>query len=506
MLIILDGWGYREETKDNAVAAARTPVFDALWKDAPHSLLEASGLAVGLPEGQIGNSEVGHSTIGAGAVLDMDLVRIDKAAAAGDLARIPAIVSLFRHVKERGATLHAMGLVSNGGVHSHERHLYAFLEAARAAGVPKIAIHAFTDGRDTPPTSGAGSLKELERRIAALDPSGAEIFIASLSGRYFAMDRDNNWDRMKKAEDAMFGAAGPSSGLKPSEHMEGAYASGAKDELLEPVVLEGAHGKGAPLRPHDGVFLFNLRADRMRMLSQRLMEQKDVEVVSMTEYSSDYPFPTAFPPRAIETTLAAEISRTGLAQAHIAETEKFPHATYFLNGGRNEPHPGERHIMLESRKDVKTHDQAPEMRAEAIADKAIEEIASGTGFVFVNFANPDMVGHTANVPAIVTAVETVDAQLGRVIGALRAAGGAAIVIADHGNAEVNVDQETGLPHTAHTTNPVPCILAGDIGAAEKAIGRPAALADGSLSDVAPTVLALMGIAKPSAMTGRSLLG
>ncbi|MDE1975557.1 MAG: 2,3-bisphosphoglycerate-independent phosphoglycerate mutase [Patescibacteria group bacterium] len=510
MLIVLDGWGYREESDNNAVAAADTPFFDKLWRECPHSLLEASGPAVGLPEGQMGNSEVGHTTIGAGAILDTDLVRISKSAVSGDMARNKAISALFKHVIEHRSTLHVMGLVSDGGVHSHQDHLYAFLKAAHAAGVKKIAIHAFTDGRDTAPTSGAGYMEKLEKEMRKLDPSGKDIFVASLSGRYFAMDRDNNWDRMDKAGAAMFDASGPVVAKKPSEHLLETYSAGGKDELLEPVVLEGIHGRGAPFHAHDGAFIFNFRADRVRMLSQRLMEKKDMHVVAMTEYSDKYPFPTAFPPKSVETTLAAQVSAANMTQAHIAETEKFPHATYFLNGGRNEPHPGEKHILLDSRKDVKTHDQAPEMRAEAIADKAMAEIAAGTAFIFVNFANPDMVGHTANVPAIIKAVETVDAELKRVIDALDKAGGSALIIADHGNAEVNIDPETGLPHTAHTTNLVPCILTGsgfvsDGPAAATAPATAPKLRNGGLSDVAPTILDLLSLTKPKAMTGRSLL-
>ena len=516
-LIVLDGWGYREDAKDNAVAAAKKLFFDRLWRECPHSLLEASGLAVGLPEGQMGNSEVGHTTIGAGAILDTDLVRIDKAVHVGDFAKNPALISLFSHVKKHAgkngdeSTLHVMGLVSDGGVHSHQGHLHAFLRAAKQAGVERIAVHAFTDGRDTAPHSGAGFMKKFEAEIARLDPSGKHIFVASLSGRYFAMDRDNNWDRMKKAEIVMFEphvahtSGGSVTTFTPSVHLEQSYAVGKNDELLEPVAINGVHGIGAPFRQHDGVFVFNFRADRVRMLAQKLVEKKktdehfcDIHIVAMTEYSREYDVPVAFIPKTIETTLAAQVSTAGLTQAHIAETEKFPHATYFLNGGRDKPHKGEKHIMLASRKDVKTHDEAPEMRAEAIADKTIEEIQAGTNFIFINFANPDMVGHTANVPAIIHAIETVDRELKRIITALEKAGGMALIIADHGNAEVNVDPSTGSPHTAHTINLVPCILAG-VGHSKMI------LKNGGLADVAPTILDLLGLKKPKAMTGSSLL-
>ena len=496
MLIVLDGWGYREETLHNAVAASKKPFFDSLWKKYPHSLLEASGLAVGLPEGQMGNSEVGHTTIGSGSVLDTDLVRIDKSAKAGEFSKNPSIASLFNHVQKHDSTLHVMGLVSDGGVHSHQNHLHAFIKASSATPIKRIAIHVFTDGRDTGPMSGGEFIRQLESEIKKLDPSGTRIFIASLSGRYYAMDRDNNWDRMKKAEDAVFHAHGPHVSLQASEHLTNAYAQGIKDELLEPVIIQGVHGHGAPIKAHDGVFMFNFRSDRMRMIATRLMEHKDIHVTAMTEYSREYTFPVAFPPRSIETTLGAEISHAGLTQTRIAETEKFPHATYFLNGGQEKPHKNEKHVMLDSRKDVKTHDEAPEMRAEAIADAAIKEIESGTDFIFVNFANPDMVGHTANVPAIITAIQTVDTQLKRVIDALDAKGGIAFVTADHGNAEVNIDPVTGDKHTSHTINPVPAIVTN----------TDYSLKNGALSDIAPTILALLGVKASEKMTGKSLVG
>jgi len=516
-LIVLDGWGYREDSKDNAVAAAKKPFFDKLWRECPHSLLEASGLAVGLPEGQMGNSEVGHTTIGAGAILDTDLVRIDKAVKNGGFDENTVMQNIFDHVKKYAgktgdnATLHVMGLVSDGGVHGHQEHVYEFVKAAVRAGVKKISIHVFTDGRDTPPQSAGAYLQKLEKEIKKLDPSGKHIFIASLSGRYFAMDRDSNWDRLAKAEKVIFEGEGLSTNLKPSEYLAQEYKSGVNDEWLEPIVIESAAGKGSPVGRHDAIFFTNFRADRARMMCDRMIERMKANKVSggdllfatMTEYSSEYVFPVAFVASKIETTLAAEISKAGLTQSHIAETEKFPHATYYLNGGRNEPHVGEVHIGLASRKDVKKHDEAPEMRAEAIADKAIEEMHAGKNFIFINFANPDVVGHTANVPAIIAAIETVDRELQRVIEALEKAGGSAIVIADHGNAEVNVDPATGLPHTAHTTNLVPCILAGAGHVAQKS--QKIKLANGGLADVAPTILDLLGLKKPKAMTGASLL-
>jgi 2,3-bisphosphoglycerate-independent phosphoglycerate mutase len=493
VLIILDGWGYREDTTHNAIAQAKTPTFDRMWKEYPHTLLEASGLAVGLPEGQMGNSEIGHTTIGAGKVVDTDLVRIGKAIRANEFISNPAFVKLFKHVKKHDSTLHVKGLIGKGGVHAHSEHLHAFLRAAKEAGITKIAIHAFTDGRDTAPQSAAGYLEELEKVIEDLGIG----FIATATGRFYAMDRDNNWDRVKKAEDALFEGKGKNK--KPSEIIKELYKEGKIDEHLEAMVFLDDTGKSYKVEKNDGVFFFNFRSDRARQLSRKIAEKKDSDnicFVTLTEYDPNLPADVAFPVISIETTLAAEISRAGLTQAHIAETEKFPHATYFLNGGKQDPHSGEVHIMLDSRKDVPTHDLAPKMRAEAIAEKAVEEIKKGTHFIFINFANPDMVGHTANVPAIVEALEEVDTQLDKVLDALHKNGGTAFVTADHGNAEVNIDGETGDKHTAHTINPVPAILTNQT--AQLRSG-------GGLADIAPTILNLLGVAQPQSMTGKSLL-
>lgn len=490
-LIILDGWGYREDIKHNAVAQAKTPFFDSLWNNFPHALLEASGEHVGLPDGQMGNSEIGHTTIGAGKIIDTDLVRIAKSIRNDDFKNIPAFVKLFEHVKKHDSTLHIKGLLSPGGVHSHEDHLFAFLKAAKEAGITKLAIHVFTDGRDTPPQSAAASLKKLETIIAELGIG----FIATASGRFYAMDRDNNWDRLAKAEDAIFECkANICTPKKPSKAVEELYASGIKDELMEPIVFLDDNGKSYPVLKNDGVFFFNFRSDRARMLSKKIAEKAKKDnllYVTLTEYDKNIPTEVAFPAITIETTLAKELSHAGLTQAHIAETEKFPHATYFLNGGQEKPHQGEKHILLDSRKDVPTHDLAPKMRAEGIADKAIEEIKSGTNFIFINFANPDMVGHTANVPAIIEALEEVDTQLKRVLDELTSHDGIAFVTADHGNAEVNVDLITGEKHTAHTTNPVPAILTS----------KNYRLKDGSLQDITPTILNLFDIKQHHSMTG-----
>jgi 2,3-bisphosphoglycerate-independent phosphoglycerate mutase len=502
MLIVLDGWGYRVESKDNAIAASKKPFFDLLWNTYPHSLLKASGNAVGLPEGQMGNSEVGHTTIGAGSIIDTDLVRIDKAIGDGSFEKNHSIKALFDHVKKHDSTLHIQGLVSPGGVHSHQEHLFAFLRIAKKAGISKVAIHVFTDGRDTPPQSASEYLKTLEDVLVELNKGlptdKPAFFVASISGRYYAMDRDHNWDRLAHVEQALFECKGNVCTVKPSAYLDEQYKAGKNDELLEPTVCATPEGTGCAIEKNDAVFFFNFRADRARMLSEKLIARAttdNIMFVTLTEYSSDFACEVVFSPSKVATTLGQEIAKAGYEQAHIAETEKFAHATYFLNGGREKPYDGERDILLPSRKDVKTHDQAPEMRAEAIADAAVEEIKKKTPFVFINFANPDMVGHTANVPAIITAIETVDTQLKRVITALTEADGQAIIIADHGNAETNIDPVTGTKHTSHTTNPVPCILTS----------QDHQLNDGGLSDVAPTILALMKINKPKEMTGVSLL-
>jgi 2,3-bisphosphoglycerate-independent phosphoglycerate mutase len=499
VLIVLDGWGYREDLKNNAVAQAQTPHFDQYWGKYPHTLLCASGLAVGLPEGQMGNSEVGHTTIGAGAVIDTDLVRIKKAIDSGEFAKNSAFVALFEHVKKNNSVLHIQGLLGDGGVHSHQEHLIAFLKLAKDAGVKNIAIHIFTDGRDTPPKSASKYLKELEEAIAYIGVG----FIASMSGRLYAMDRDSNWDRVEKVTNAIFDCQGNVCKLKqPSIYLEELYSTGVVDEKLEPIVFADEQGEMYKLKDGDGVFFFNFRPDRARMISQKIAEkacQSNILFVTMTEYEPNLLCQVAFPQVAIETTLAEQISKAGLTQAHIAETEKFPHATYFLNGGKNEPYAGEEDILLPSRKDVLTHDLAPKMRAEGIADKAIEQIEKGTDFIFINFANPDMVGHTANVPAIVEAVEETDRQLGRVIEALENKGGVAFITADHGNAEVNIDEATGEKHTAHTCNPVPAIITNT--------GRKFIIEEneGSLADIAPTILNLLKLKKPEAMTGQNLI-
>lgn len=494
-LIVLDGWGYREEKEHNAIAEAKTPFFDYLWREYPHSLLEASGLVVGLPEGQMGNSEVGHTTIGAGKIVYTDLVRISLAAKNGEFDNNETFKKLFAHALKNNSTLHLMGLIGPGGVHSHSEHLYEILRSAKRAGLKKVAIHAFTDGRDTPPQSASGYLAELEEKIKEIGIG----FISTMSGRYFAMDRDNNWDRLAKAEEAIFKGEGHQVGQqKASDVAKMFYSKNKTDEHFEPVVFLNSEGKKELVGEKDAVFFFNFRADRARMLSEKIIKFAGANLIlfgTMTQYDKTFDCLVAFEPIKIETTLANEISKAGFTQSHIAETEKFAHATYFLNGGREEPHVGEKHILVPSRKDIATHDLAPEMMAEQIADKTIEEINKGTDFIFVNFANADMVGHTANKEAIIKGLEKVDLELKRVVEALLVKNGVAIITADHGNAEVNVDTKTGEKHTAHTVNPVPFILTD----------KNMRVKDGTLADITPTILKIMGIDQPQTMAGQVLL-
>ncbi|MGB8815945.1 MAG: 2,3-bisphosphoglycerate-independent phosphoglycerate mutase [Minisyncoccia bacterium] len=495
VLIILDGWGYREDRKDNAIAEASTPNFTRLWNEYPHTLLKASGEAVGLPEGQMGNSEVGHTTIGAGKAVFTDLVRISKSAKSGEFLTNKSFVKLFAHIKKNNSALHVMGLLGPGGVHSHSEHLYDFLKTAKESGIKNIFIHAFTDGRDTPPQSAGGYLIELEKEIKKLKIG----FISTMCGRYFTMDRDNNWDRLEKVEKLLFdGIADNISNKKPSETIKDFYLKNVLDEHLKSVIFEDKNGKTHSIKKNDGIFFFNYRADRARMLSQKILEKQNkmnLFFVTMTQYDKTLKTEVAFPPVKIETTLAKEISKAGLSQVHIAETEKFAHATYFLNGGEQKKYLKERHLLINSRKDVATHDLAPEMKAKEIGEAVIKEIKKGTDFIFVNFANPDMVGHTANMKAIKIAIETVDKELGNIVGEAEKRGVTLLVTADHGNAEVNVDLKTGEKHTAHTTNPVPFIITN----------KGLMLNSGSLSGITPTILNLFKLKIPKSVSGKVLI-
>ncbi len=493
-LIILDGWGHRDDPKDNAIAVAKKPFFDSLLSTYPHTLLHASEASVGLPDGQMGNSEVGHITIGAGAVMDTDLVRISKAAAGNEFLGNEAFETLFQHVLKHDSVLHVKGLLSDGGIHSHIDHLAAFLEAAKAMGITKIAIHAFTDGRDTGPQSAAAYLRALEEVIDDLGIG----FIATASGRFYAMDRDKNWERTEKTERAIFHAdAGRTvRNRKPSEILTELYKEGILDEHLEPVVFLDENGEAYRVRENDGILFFNFRSDRSRQLSARIVEhaqEKNLCFVTLTQYDERIPSLVAFPPSVPETTIAAEVAQAGLRQTHIAETEKYAHSTYYLNGGHELPYEKEEDILVESRKDVRTHDEAPDMRAHDIADRAQDAIDRGTDFLFINFANADMIGHTGNVPRIVEAIECLDQELRRVVEKVLSVGGIAIITADHGNAELNIDPETGAVHTAHTLSPVPFIVTA-----------PGTVRPGGLADIAPTVLSLLNLPVPDAMTGANL--
>lgn len=497
-LVVLDGWGLAEATDTNGIAIADTPVMDRLQKKYPFTQLEASGEAVGLPAGQIGNSEVGHTTIGAGCVLYQDLVRIGKDVQSKNFHNNEAFLKAFNHVKENKSQLHVLGLLSTGGVHSHEKHFFAVLEAARQHGVETIIVHPFLDGRDTSKTEGATSLEKLEKLVDEL--GGCDI--GSVSGRYYAMDRDTNWDRTDKAFTAIFEGKADSvydTSISPSQIIREKYHSQLYDEHMEPMVFTSKNGERMEVKDNDAIIFTNFRTDRTRQLSKLICEkstEKNLLFVTMTEYGGEVNALVAYKPDKVQQPLAEVISKAGLKQVHIAETEKYPHVTYFVNGGQQEPFAGEEDVLVPSRKDIKTHDQAPEMKAKEICDEALRRLDQAD-FLFINFANPDMVGHTANQKAIKIAVETVDRELGRLADAVLKLEGALLVIADHGNAEQMIDPKTGEPHTAHTTNLVPCILVSN-----KEIGP---LHTGGLKDVAPTILQLLGLKKSPSMTGNTLL-
>ena len=501
MLVVLDGWGWREASEDNAVRLARTPNFDRLWAAGPRAFLHTSGQDVGLPGGQMGNSEVGHLNLGAGRVVMQDLPRIDTAVADGSLARLPALVGLIAALRASGGTCHLMGLLSPGGVHSHQRHAAAMARVLAAAGVP-VALHLFTDGRDTPPRAAPEYLRAFMAEIAGLPG----VRIATLTGRYFAMDRDNRWDRVAQAYDALVDGAGATA-PDALAAIAAAHARDVTDEFVPATALAGYAG----MRDGDGVLCFNFRADRVREILGALLDPsfagfarrrvvRFAAAAGMTEYSTALNafLQTLFASQSMADILGEVVARAGRTQLRMAETEKYPHVTYFLNGGEETPYPGEDRIMVPSPK-VATYDLQPEMSAPELTEKAVEAINSQKDeLIVLNFANPDMVGHTGSLPAAITAVETVDAALGRIAAAVAAQGGALLATADHGNCEMMKDPATGGPHTAHTTNPVPVLLQGG--------PAGATLRDGRLADVAPTLLSLLGLAQPAAMTGRSLLG
>lgn len=499
VLCILDGFGWREAAPDNATTVAKMPNFRRIWAENPHSLLQASGLDVGLPAGQMGNSEVGHLNIGSGRVVMQDLPRIDAAVETGAIAQNPVLLAMIEKLRASGGTCHLMGLLSPGGVHSHQKHMQALCGALSDAGIP-VAVHAFLDGRDVPPKSSAEQMAAFQKGIAGMKG----VKVATLGGRYYGMDRDKRWDRVEKAYRVITQKA--EGGFTDAvAAIESSYAANVNDEFVLPVASAGYAG----MKDGDAVLMANFRADRAReILAALLYEKFDgfdrgrkiafADAVAMAEYSEDLTriMHILFPAEKLEKVLGEVVSAAGFRQLRIAETEKYPHVTFFFNGGEEKMYPGEDRILIPSPK-VATYDLQPEMSAIPVTDKLVEAVNSGTyDLVVVNFANPDMVGHTGFLAAAVSALETVDACLGRLEAAVLKQGGALFVTADHGNCEKMYDETTHGPHTAHTTNPVPAVLAG---------GVAKEIRDGRLADIAPTLLEVMGMPQPAEMTGKSLI-
>ena len=502
VLVIIDGWGYRPDPRGNAIAAAKTPNWDALWQHWPHTTLAAAGELVGLPEGQQGNSEVGHLNIGAGRIVYQDLTRINRAIEDRSFFSNPVLSAAMRSAGA-GPALHLMGLVSPGGVHSSTRHLYALLEMAHSLGVPRVFVHAFTDGRDEPPTSAAGYVRELVERIREIR-SGQ---IASISGRYYAMDRDKRWDRTERAYRTVVEASEPTA-PDPVAFIKHSYQDGLTDEFLVPTrIVPAGQSPPPPIVDGDSVIFFNFRPDRARQLSHAIVDEtwdhferrhrpRLAHFVTFTEYEKGLPAEVAFPDEPLPGVLAEVVANAGWRQFHTAETEKYAHVTYFFNGGREAPFPREDRLLVPSPR-VPTYDTHPEMSARPLTDELLDRLRSGRDrFIVVNFANPDMVGHTGVFPATVTAVEVVDAMLGRIADAVLPAHGILAITADHGNAELKVDP-SGAPLTAHTTSPVPFIVAG-------ADGVTALRNGGKLGDIAPTLLRVVGLTPSAEMTGDDL--
>ena len=501
VLVVLDGWGYREETEGNAIAMADTPTWDRLVKRAPMTLLDASGRAVGLPQGQMGNSEVGHLNLGAGRVVKQDLVRISDAIADGSFFDNEAFLQACNRVRQTGGTLHLVGLVGKGGVHAIDRHFFALIELAVRQQVPRVAIHALTDGRDTMPNSGLAYMREL------LEQAQGRAVVASVGGRYYGMDRDRRWPRTEKWYRAAVDGAGPSA-TDPLEVIRDAYARGETDEFITPTVIADAAGNAvAPMRDGDAVICVNYRSDRMRQIVRALTQpdfdgfdvaaRPTVLVVTMTQYDRTFDVPVAFPPQSMANIVAEVVSGAGRTMLKTAETEKYAHVTYFFNGGYEPPYRGEERILVPSQQ-VATYDLAPEMSAFGITDvlcKAIDD--SSHDFVLCNYANGDMVGHTGSIPATLKAVETVDACLARILDSVQRTGTRLLITADHGNCEQMIDPATGGPHTAHTTNPVPLLVIDPDGDHQLRRG-------GALCDVGPTILNMLGLDIPAEMTGRDL--
>ena len=504
VLIVLDGWGHRAEREGNAIALADAPTWHRLWAKRPRTLLEASGLAVGLPAGQMGNSEVGHLNLGAGRVVPQDLVRISQSIERGDFFQLPPLVALADHVRKTGGTLHFLGLLGDGGVHAIDTHLLACLDFAERQQLPRIAVHGFLDGRDTLPTSAAGYVRTLLAEMKAR--TGGRAVLSTLTGRYYAMDRDKRWERTKLAYDALTRGAGHLVD-DPVKAIEECYARNETDEFLKPLVIRTREGGTPPLlRDGDAVFFFNYRADRMRQIGHALCTpgfsgfditgRPSLQAATMTHYDATLLLPAAFPPFSMANIVGEWLSKLGKTQFRTAETEKYPHVSYFFNGGIETPFPGEERQLVPSQK-VATYDLAPEMSAAGITDVLCGAIAKREhDFLLCNYANADMVGHTGVPSAIITAVETIDRSLTRVLKTAETAGATVLITADHGNCEMMIDPVSGGPHTAHTTNPVPFVHVGE--------GTPSFRPGGALCDVGPTILGLLGLEQPPEMTGRDL--
>ncbi len=505
VLIILDGWGHREEPKDNAIVNGNTPVWDRLWREAPTALISASGTDVGLPGGQMGNSEVGHMSLGSGRIIYQNITRIDQAITDGSFNENPAYNNAIDAAVTAGGAVHVFGLLSPGGVHSHEDQMFAALRLAAARGAERVYLHAFLDGRDTPPRSAEGSLEKAEAVFAELGLQSGKGGIATLCGRYYAMDRDNRWDRIEQAYDMLTAGNAPHHADSALAGLESAYARDENDEFVLPTIIEPNY---APVADNDAVLFMNFRADRARQITRAFVEPgfdlfersvvpKLAGFVTTTEYAADIDVPCAFPPESLDNVLGDYLAQQNMTQLRIAETEKYAHVTFFFSGGREELFPGEVRELIAS-PDVATYDLKPEMSAPEVTDKLVEAIRSGEyDLIVCNYANGDMVGHTGVYDAAVKAVETLDECLGRVEAALNDVGGQALITADHGNCEQMIDYESGQNHTQHTTELVPLIYIGPKALSLKASG-------GILADIAPTLLGLMSLPTPSEMSGQDL--